>query len=273
MENASKALMMAGGVLLTMLVVSLVIYAWNVFSDYYTNQENLKNIDDVAEFNLQFVNYDRKDVSGYELVSLANKIADYNTRYSNVADNKNSIHANSISMTINLISSGYVSSPNSLKQKLTYNGDTLRLFKESTYTQSSVENDIEKAINIASQIEADLGDAQTASKVARSMDALLRNDFSSDEDIRNDEKKKRVELYNAILPSTSPYRVDLSVLEPEDAYTQMMTNITGSSGILAYYEYYQFKKGVFECTDVQYDDDVGNGKISSMTFVFTGKIE
>ena len=279
MENASKALIMAGGVLLTMLVVSLVIYAWNVFSDYYKYQDSLENIDDVAKFNLQFVNYDRQDVAGYELISLTNKVADYNSRYSNLPDNKSNIHTNPISITIKLIESGYVNNVNALKQKLTYSGDKLRLFtyNSGTYVQSSVKNDIENTINIASTIETQLGDEKTASKVARSMDALLRDDFSIDLNVQNDEKKSRVELYNSIIPNGSPFKITVNGTDYRTAYDVMQNKIKGSNGILAYYEYYQFKKGIFKCSNVQYDDNtatgVGNGKIKAMTFIFTGKIE
>ena len=34
MENASKALLMAAGVFLVMLILALVIFAWGKFSDY-----------------------------------------------------------------------------------------------------------------------------------------------------------------------------------------------------------------------------------------------
>ena len=34
MENASKALLMAAGMLLVMLILALVIFAWGKFSDY-----------------------------------------------------------------------------------------------------------------------------------------------------------------------------------------------------------------------------------------------
>ena len=42
MENASKALIIAGGILLTMAIVGLVIFAWNRLSDYYKNDDTTK---------------------------------------------------------------------------------------------------------------------------------------------------------------------------------------------------------------------------------------
>lgn len=87
MENASKALLIAGGILLVMLIIGLLIFSWSKFSDFYNQSDELAEIEDITKFNLQFTNYENRKVYGYELISLANKIADYNMRYSNVGQN------------------------------------------------------------------------------------------------------------------------------------------------------------------------------------------
>ena len=74
MENASKALIMAGGMLLAILIVSLLIYAWSLFSKYQSSNDSLSEIEDTAKFNEQFANYDRKGIQGYEILSLVNKL-------------------------------------------------------------------------------------------------------------------------------------------------------------------------------------------------------
>ena len=83
MENASKALMIAGGVILAMLIIAVLVFAWGQFSEYFERDKDLSEINDVTEFNLLFTNYDRDDVRGYDILSLANKVADYNFRFSN----------------------------------------------------------------------------------------------------------------------------------------------------------------------------------------------
>ena len=83
MENASKALLMAGGVLLAMMVIAFALFAWGKFGEFYDSKDELKDVEDVAKFNEQFTAYQRNDVHGYELISLANKVADYNFRFSN----------------------------------------------------------------------------------------------------------------------------------------------------------------------------------------------
>ena len=45
--------------------------------------------------------------------------------------------------------------------------------------------------------------------------------------------------------------------------------------LYAYYEYIQFKKATFKCTNVQYDDSVtgsGTGRVIEMDFEFTGNL-
>ena len=47
-----------------------------------------------------------------------------------------------------------------------------------------------------------------------------------------------------------------------------------SISIKQYYEYYQFKRAVFDCDKIEYDNNVGGtGRIIGMTFKFTGKVE
>lgn len=101
MENASKALIMAGGMLLAILIVSLLVYAWSLFSKYQSSQDDLVNIEDTAKFNEQFTNYQRDKVKGYEILSLANKVTDYNYRKSE-SDRTNDENYVPITIVINL---------------------------------------------------------------------------------------------------------------------------------------------------------------------------
>ena len=80
MENASKALLIAAGVLIAILLIALIIYAGNVISGYQQSKKDLANIEDTAKFNDQFMQYNRKDIQGTELLSLIHKVIDYNER-------------------------------------------------------------------------------------------------------------------------------------------------------------------------------------------------
>lgn len=84
MENASKALIMAGGVLISLMVVGLLVLFYNNLSEMQKIKTDSETEQQAAEFNKQYDVYAR-DIYGSEILSIANKIADYNKRE---ADNK-----------------------------------------------------------------------------------------------------------------------------------------------------------------------------------------
>lgn len=79
MENASKALIMAGGVFISLLVIGLLVFFFNNLSDLQKIEQSTETTQTIAEFNKQYDVYER-NVYGSELLSLANKISDYNKR-------------------------------------------------------------------------------------------------------------------------------------------------------------------------------------------------
>lgn len=82
MENASKALIMAGSVLIAILVISVLV----IFYNNITGLMNTKNDEDITEkvieFNKQYDVYYRDNLYGSDILSLANKVNDYNKRES-----------------------------------------------------------------------------------------------------------------------------------------------------------------------------------------------
>lgn len=146
MENASKALLMAGGILLVIVLISLFLYAWSLYSDFYASQQDLADIEDTAQFNLQFTNFERDDVGGYEIISIANKITDYNTRYSITGTNDENYLP--ITLTVNLVSTDFV-------KNLTYDRN-IRLFTAINYTQNDSVNQIANIISEQTGLETSL---------------------------------------------------------------------------------------------------------------------
>ena len=84
MENSSLALKIAGGVLISMLIISLGVVSWNRFSKVQKEKENAAEIKSIRDFNKEFESYNKDIVRGYELVSLANLANDTNKKYSEV---------------------------------------------------------------------------------------------------------------------------------------------------------------------------------------------
>lgn len=79
MENASKALLMAGGILIALLIVGALVLMFNQLSAYQkSNSDNLKT-SQLVEFNNQFLNFTLdEEIYGYDLISLLNKVTNYN---------------------------------------------------------------------------------------------------------------------------------------------------------------------------------------------------
>ncbi|MGN1326812.1 MAG: hypothetical protein ACI4VQ_01840 [Clostridia bacterium] len=80
MENATKALEMAASVLIGMLIIGIIVFAYTQFSDLKQTEENAKVVEQSSDFNQAYETYNREGVYGSELLSLANKVVDYNIR-------------------------------------------------------------------------------------------------------------------------------------------------------------------------------------------------
>lgn len=83
MENASKALVIAGGVLIGIIILGLLIYMVNNLSSISTAQEKAKEAEQIAEFNKVYESYDKKKLRGSEVVSVINRAIDNNKKNNN----------------------------------------------------------------------------------------------------------------------------------------------------------------------------------------------
>ena len=86
MENASKALIMAGGILIALLVLGALLLMFNNLSDYQKSNSDLTESGQLATFNEQFTQYERDDLTGTEVISLANMVYDYSRRSGKVGE-------------------------------------------------------------------------------------------------------------------------------------------------------------------------------------------
>ena len=80
MENASKALIMAGGIFIAILVITLLVFFYNNIVTVQNADEQAEIIEQSAEFNKQYDVYNRNNLYGSEVLSLSNKMEDYNRK-------------------------------------------------------------------------------------------------------------------------------------------------------------------------------------------------
>lgn len=78
MENASKALIIAGGILLALLILSTLIYVGTTMSNMADQQNQSKQLEQTAEFNRTYEAYNRSRLYGTDVISVVNRAIDYN---------------------------------------------------------------------------------------------------------------------------------------------------------------------------------------------------
>lgn len=84
MENITKALLITGGILIVIMVLTLLITAVNQISTYYSEQHDTTMVEQILDFNSKFENYAGQTIRGNELLSIINRVIDYNNYQSGV---------------------------------------------------------------------------------------------------------------------------------------------------------------------------------------------
>ena len=199
MENASKALMIAGGILIGLLVIGALVLMYNQIGDYEKAQSRMDKNSQLAEFNNDYERYlDDKGINGTDVLSLINKVMDYNKKAE-----KGGV-ANSVNYDIKM--SIKISGLTNFNKKYAYDkmNDSDSLFSVDSYTfnQSSTINGFKKLLDEFSTTEGDLG-IEEMKNIAYTYDSNL----SANDNIKNI-KSKLMEIngnkYKSWNGTTSP---------------------------------------------------------------------
>ncbi len=94
MENASRALIMAGGILIALMIVGALMLMFNNLSSYQRQNDMTKEQAQVVDFNNQYISYDRDDLTLMELKTLYNKIESYNIKMKDEGTEEKQIKSN-----------------------------------------------------------------------------------------------------------------------------------------------------------------------------------
>ena len=70
MENASKALSIAAGVLIAILLIALLIFAFYKFTEIPRQREQQKKMQQTVEFNKTFDSFNQRKLAGIKMISL-----------------------------------------------------------------------------------------------------------------------------------------------------------------------------------------------------------
>ena len=78
MENATKALLIAGGALIAIIIISLFLTMYNRVTSIADTQETKKQTEQIGQFNAEYEAFDKGIMYGVDVVTLSNKINNNN---------------------------------------------------------------------------------------------------------------------------------------------------------------------------------------------------
>lgn len=81
MENAAKALLIAGGIAIALIIISLLVYSASKISAMGEINQKEAEVKQLAEFNAEYEAYNKKLMYGAEVISVINKAEDNNIKY------------------------------------------------------------------------------------------------------------------------------------------------------------------------------------------------
>ena len=117
MENASKALLFAAGVLMAIVILSLALYLYGNFSSATAEMEKQMEEDQISNFNNQFLAYEeKKEITIYDIYTVSNLAEENNKKYDLTKQEDNNYY-----VSVNL-KTKTESINNIEKNKLDYNG-------------------------------------------------------------------------------------------------------------------------------------------------------
>lgn len=240
MENATKALLIAAGILIIIMILSSVMIFWDEIAGHFTEKHEAKMLAQLAEFNSKFSNYNGKTIRGNELISIMNRIIDYNNYQSNVLEYE------PISIVIDL-----KGNQNEMKYNNESGGDTL-------ITRSIIDNDggtddseIKRISETSSRLSALFGISDAKLQKLSSEISNIVDDEAVDSRAREDYKKYRAQLLTRIMG------YEIAVDDSRIPDIEMAT--------YQYRQFTMFKRAMFKCTGITYNQD-DNGRINRMTF-------
>ena len=228
MENASKALIMAGSILMAILVIGLLVFGYQQLSSLQQTETDAEDNDKLARYMNQFEQFGRT-LYGSELLSLANLQEDYNTSDARINTGYDKVE---ITVTIK----------NSI-------ADTI-YFQANTYDLSEIVEDAENLEKERAKYEK--------TKSAYNNKSVKYYSSKSNREIALD-------LLNVEPPSNyTEYQIRSEYLENNSTTKALLTEIQEYTSLNSTYT--EFRTGKqFNCTEVGYNNQ--NGRLNRMVFV------
>lgn len=214
MENASKALIMAGSILMALLVIGIATFIYGQFTDVEQTRTDVDEEEKAVNYNKSFEEYNRL-IYGSELLSLANLHQDYNEIRVNLKG------FNNVTITIKI------------KTSLVANGKTYLSAGTKTIGEIKVARNL---------FETDINYYETETD---SKNKTIK-DYAQ---MSNREIAKIFEI--EVSQDTPDYDIDLSTIKFKNNKT-IQEEVEKYKNIKTTYT--ELKRRTFKCTNVKYDE-------------------
>ncbi len=249
MENAAKALIMAASVLIAIVIISAFILMMSNLTSYQESSYQSNLSAQIAEFNNQFVTYDRSNIRGSDMISLMNRVSDYNIRYVN--------SEGFTEMQITIKMNGY-------NDELAFDG-TNRIITESQYTQDNIYLIVGQP-NLTTVNGLGSVSSEVSSGPIRTIENKYQQKYCN-------QLSSEISNIKSIVDSSGTTTEKNETFDEEKILPNSASSYGGISVIyedaLKYYEYIQFKRAYFDCKgEPEYDKNTG--RILKMEFECTG---
>lgn len=246
MENITKALLIVGGMLIVIMVLTLAVTVVNQISTYYKAQHDSTMVEQITEFNSKFDNYSGQTIRGNELLSIINRIVDYNNLYSEMEGYEK------------ITFSAYLKTR---EEDLTYNGHSSANFKG---IPNKINNDnmnyiSEATSEIIGNLSRELGNGWTVNETILQR---LSAEVSNLEDLGRYTSDEKSEAHNAYRIERIRKIFNLSDNIKDEVIEKKISAIQNAA-----YDYYQimmFKSALFKCTGVSHNQV--NGRVNGISF-------
>lgn len=228
MENASKALIMAGSILMAILVIGLLVFGYQQLSSLQQTETDAEDNDKLARYMNQFEQFGRT-LYGSELLSLANLQEDYNT-----SDARINTGYDKVEITV------------TIKKSI---ADTI-YFQANTYDLSEIVEDAENLEKERAKYEK--------TKSAYNNKSVKYYSGKSNREIA-------IDLLGIEPPSNyTSYQIENEILAKNSTTSNLLAEIHAYTSLNSTYT--EFRTGKqFDCVDIGYNTQ--NGRINKMVFV------
>lgn len=185
MENASKALVMAGGILIAIMILATLAYAAGQWGLIPQSMEQSKEAQQLAKFNQEYESYNKDVMYGSDVVSVLNKAISNNSVIGN-----DTTHPNYINIKIK-INQGAI-------------GETVTEYKTTYYKDGTVKT---SKTNEQESIRLDNGEYSLEGNLAK-IKTLLENTAKTEKSKPKSglEDGNRIETYTVTVPALQEFK-------------------------------------------------------------------